>query len=208
MMQFFREIPLRIQFQAPSERRGFLFRVSAGFTSEINPESGMSVNLVDVDHWLADMQKSLQAKIFDLESDIHLASRLVYECRDYLKRLAEPEGVVLSALKLSEERSGVFSWDLHVREGFFNQECSYYLEFFENGQFIDLLQMKFRWVCPNSCQEDLFSEGLKLLKDVRAISQEDLAQTLSPFKGILQENGNILEAITLEYRSQGFRLEL
>lgn len=208
MMQFFREIPLRIQFQAPSERRGFLFRVSAGFTSEINPESGMSVNLVDVDRWLADMQKSLQAKIFDLESDIHLASRLVYECRDYLKRLAEPEGVVLSALKLSEERSGVFSWDLHVREGFFNQECSYYLEFFENGQFIDLLQMKFRWVCPNSCQEDLFSEGLKLLKDVRAISQEDLAQTLSPFKGILQENGNILEAITLEYRSQGFRLEL
>lgn len=208
MMQFFREIPLRIQFQAPSERRGFLFRVSAGFTSEINPESGMSVNLVDVDRWLADMQKSLQAKIFDLESDIHLASRLVYECRDYLKRLAEPEGVVLSALKLSEERSGVFSWDLHVREGFFNQECSYYLEFFENGQFIDLLQLKFRWVCPNSCQEDLFSEGLKLLKDVRAISQEDLAQTLSPFKGILQENGNILEAITLEYRSQGFRLEL
>ena len=207
-MQFFREIPLRIQFQAPSERRGFLFRLSAGFSNDIDPESGMSVNLVDVDHWLSELQRSLQAKIFDLESDIHLASRLVYECRDFLRRLAEPSGVILSSLKLMEERSGVFSWDLHVREGFFNQECSYYLEFFENGHFVDLLQMRSRWLCPNTCQEDLFSEGLKLLKDVRAISQEDLAQTLSPFKGILQENGNILEAISLEYRSQGFRLEL
>lgn len=207
-MQFFREIPLRIQFQAPSERRGFLFRLSAGFSNDIDPESGMSVNLVSVDRWLHELQTSLQAKIFDLESDVHLASRLVYECRDFLRKLAETEGVVLSSVKLSEERSGVFSWDLHVREGFFNQECSYYLEFFENAHFVDLLQMKFRWLCPNTCQEDLFSEGLKLLKDVRAISQEDLAQTLSPFKGILQENGNILEAITLEYRSQGFRLEL
>lgn len=207
-MQFFREIPLRIQFQAPSERRGFLFRLSAGFSNDIDSESGMSVNLVDVDRWLFELQQSLQAKIFDLESDIHLASRLVYDCRDFLRKLAEPSGVVLSHVKLVEERSGVFSWDLHVREGFFNQECSYYLEFFENGHFVDLLQMKFRWLCPNTCQEDLFSEGLKLLKDVRAISQEDLAQTLSPFKGILQENGNILEGISLEYRSQGFRLEL
>lgn len=168
----------------------------------------MSVNLVDVDRWLFELQQSLQVKIFDLESDIHLASRLVYDCRDFLRKLAEQSGVVLSYIKLVEERSGVFSWDLHVREGFFNQECSYYLEFFENGHFVDLLQMKFRWLCPNTCQEDLFSEGLKLLKDVRAISQEDLAQTLSPFKGILQENGNILEGISLEYRSQGFRLEL
>ena len=64
-MQFFREIPLRIQFQAPSERRGFLFRLSAGFSNDIDPESGMSVNLVDVDHWLSELQRSLQAKIFD-----------------------------------------------------------------------------------------------------------------------------------------------
>jgi hypothetical protein len=207
-MQFFREVPLRIQFQAPSERRGFLFRVAAGFAGDVDPESGMSVNLVDIDRWLADMQQSLQSRVFDLESEVHLASRLVYECRDFLKRSAQPHGVVLSSLRLSEERSGVFSWDLHVQEGFFNQECSYYLEFFEVGQFVDLLQLRFRWLCPSTCQEDLFAEGLKLLKDVRALSQADLAHTLSPFKGILQEDGNILEGISLEYRSQGFRLEL
>ena len=208
MMQFFREIPLRIQFQAPSERRGFLFFLSAGFSSEVDPESGMSVNLVDVDRWLAQLQLVLQAKVFDLATEIHLASRLVYECRDFLQEKAAAQGVVLSSLKLREERSGVFSWDLHVREGFFNQECAYYLEFFEGGNFVDLLLMKFRWLCPSTCQEDLFAEGLKFLKDVRALSQQELAQTLTPFKGILQDDGNILEGISLEYRSQGIRLEL
>lgn len=208
MLQFFREAPIRIQFQAPSERRGFLFSLAAGFSKDIDPLSGMSVNLVDVDQWMTELQNSMQGKVYDLESDIHLAARLVYECRDRLRKSAEASGVALTSLKLTEERSGVFSWDTHVREGFFNQECSYYLEFFEDGHFVDLLQMRFRWLSPNTCQEDLFSEGLKLLKDVRALSQEDLAQTLSPFKGILQEKGNILEAIVLEYRSLGYRLEL
>ncbi len=208
MLQFVREIPIRIHCQAPSERRGFLFHLSVGFSKDIDPDTGMSVNLVEVDAWLKDLQNVFQDKVLELRNEEHLAARLTYDCRDFLRRYTVPAGVLITFVRLSEERSGVFIWDQNVREGFFSQECSYFLEFFEEGKFVDLLQMHFKWLSPLSCQEDLFSEGLKLLKDVRAVSQTDLAETLTPFKGFLHEKGSILESISLEYRSLGYRLEL
>ena len=51
MLQLIRETPIRVVSEGTlSSRRGFLFYIAAGFSKEVDPLSGMSVDLVQVDN--------------------------------------------------------------------------------------------------------------------------------------------------------------
>ncbi len=70
MLQLVREIPIYTTIQgALSSRRGFLFHLSAGFSHEVDPLSGMSVNLVKVDEWLWRLKKNLEKDVFVSETE-------------------------------------------------------------------------------------------------------------------------------------------
>jgi hypothetical protein len=103
MLQFVREIPIRIVFKkALLQKQGFLFRVAAGFSKKIDPLSGMSVNLVSVDRWLSELKNILESA--------EQGADLVSVAQKFLETQAQTEGAILQSLNFREERGGGFSW--------------------------------------------------------------------------------------------------
>lgn len=167
MLQLVREIPLRTVIKTSLYRRGFLFYVAAGFSKDLDPESGMTVNLVQVDEWLNNLKQIAEAGEADssLDNPQEFFMDLMQKAKQILGQHAEMAGSQLNSLCFREERGWSFSW---VRSAEANMYFTYpfFIEAFsENGDF-ELLKVKLKWQYRGDKEIDFFSEGLKLLKPV------------------------------------------
>lgn len=212
MLQFVREIPISIVLQtASSARRGFLFKVAAGFSKEINPLSGMSVNLVLVDQWLADLKKDLEQTVFESESDSlsHAFAEVLAVSRLNLTGNAVEEDAELISLDFREERGWGFAWNHLQSPVEMMVKHSHYLEgFLVHPEEASLCRVEFVWLRTQDCETDFAHEGFKILKNLSAKSFEELQTKLALHKGGELDSGSFLAEIHIHNLSKGYSLTL
>lgn len=199
MLQFVREIPIRIQIQkASSGRRGFLFYFAAGFEGPLDPLSGMSANLVSIDGWLKKLKASLEDRTFvGPEEALVLA-------RKELSLQATTEHIRLVSLEMKEQRSGALKWQ--QESSFLTWTSSHYLEFFPVDDRFELCRLEFVWKKAPGCEEDYLHEGFKVLKGLQVKSWADLISALGEAKGLRLVSGSELFQIGLHGLAGGFQL--
>ena len=204
MLQFVREIPVRILIEkASSERRGFLFYLAAGFAKEIDPLSGMTVNLVKVDQWLTQLKANLEKDVFNSFAEIMAIARL------NLVEQAEKEGATLKSLRFREERNWSFSWDARQSpEQMLVSHLHFTEAFTQDPEIFDLLKIEFSWQRLANCEADFQHEGFKILKSLSAKTFPELRRQLSEYKGKTLESGSLLQAITLHHLAANYSVQL
>lgn len=207
MLQFVREIPIRIVLQeTPSSRRGFLFHVAAGFArqdGQIDPLSGMSVNLMHVDSWLAELKTQAEQNPCTSLND------LLENFRATLSGKATSQGAQLCSLVLREERGWSLSWSLVETLSGVRWTYAHYLELLPLAGRFELVRVGLTWLRPSSCEADLQHEGFKIMKSLQNTSGlEELLEKLIPFKGMTLASGCLLEDIRLRLSSQDILLTL
>lgn len=199
MLQFVREIPLRILIEkASSGRRGFLFFVSAGFEKDVDPLSGMSVNLVEVDAWLEQLKVLLESTSFERFEDA------VATARAFLDEQAAHVEAVVQTITFREERG----FSIVSEKGLSSLLWTYpqYLEFFEQGKGLELLRVYFTWQQGSESADDYHHEGFKLLKSVQVSQFDELLKVLKTFKGTVLPSKSVLNSITVHSLRQNIKL--
>lgn len=210
MLQFVREIPLRVVLQGTlSSRRGFLFHMAAGFSKDIDELSGMSVNLLQVDQWLQAAAQAFTQDEVAYEGE-NLTSPLgawASNIRNYLAQQANFAGAVLTSLTFREERGWSFAWNSELNDG---QMLFTYAHFIETlppeGEF-DLLKIHFTWLRQVECQEDYQYQGFKLLKSYQVLQAPELPQKLFSLVGHTLHSGTKLQAVQIIHVGQQFALQ-
>lgn len=203
MLQFVREVPISIVIEeAPSQRRGFLFHLAAGFSKSVDPLSGMTVNLVLVDQWLADLKANLEKDFHTSFADIMALTR-----RNLLEN-ADKEAAHLVSLSFREERGWSFSWVASEPPEVLNFSYSHYLESFPKDEKFDLLKVIFHWRRLPGCEEDFQHEGFKLLKGVSLRESVDLQEDLSQCVGHRLSSGSFLQKVEIQYLGSGYSVSL
>jgi len=170
MLQFVRQIPLRIVTQgALSDRRGFLFYASVGFHKDVDPLSGMSVNLVKVNACLAKLKSDVEKEVFSKDSEGWgpVFSQVLLRLRQDLVHFAEQEGAQLTSLLLLEERGLEILWDTQEERQNFLISHKEYLESYKDGKSC-LLGVRLRWMRHGACHADYRDESLRILKTVKS----------------------------------------
>lgn len=212
MLQFVRQIPIRILIQgASSERRGFLFKVAAGFSKEVDPLSGMTVNLVLVDRWLRDLKCSLEADVFVSKSGIlsHAFAEIMAVTRLNLLERAEEEGATLTSLEFREERSWSFSWSHHMTAEEMDFSYTQFMEAFPHSpEIFDLLKIEFVWRRQQGSEEDFQHEGFKILKGLTARDFATLHEQLRLHAHFKLSSGSSLQAVTIHHMGGDFSVQL
>lgn len=106
ILTFNRSQTIEVKIQKPDAVRAFVFdlEVSVGRPADpqVDPMSGMMVNLVDVDGILTDLQKSLPA--------VGSLRELLDKCRVFLSARLKAHGCELSSVCLREKRGFWFAW--------------------------------------------------------------------------------------------------
>lgn len=211
MLQFVRETPIRIHFQETlSMRRGFLssesrlffFHVSAGFSKAVDPLSGMTVNLVLVDQWLADLKKN-----FESDSQGALLE-MVFQARSFLQEKAKKEGAILTHLDFREERGWSLSWAPDLGDKELRMSSVYFLESLPKNEKGDLIKLQLRWRGSWSPQADLFAEGFRLIKNLPREEASSLQKEVASLIGTRVSAGPFLESALIQYLGEGYSLEL
>lgn len=223
MLQFVREIPIRIVIEgASSVRRGFLFYLAAGFHKEIEPLSGMSADLVMVDQWLGTLKKDLEQSPFkalhknSLENGMasspdtslgtinHSLAEIMAVTRLNLMEKAEKEGVVLKSLRFREERGWSFSWNSAQSSEEMIFSHTYYLETFTKTAGFDLLKVTFSWARRQGCEFDYYRESLRLLKVCQSRPFKNLHKELNAVLGSKLPSGSFLNSIEVNHLGEQF----
>ncbi|WP_413584615.1 hypothetical protein [Bdellovibrio sp. HCB274] len=212
MLQFVREIPVSIVLQsASSARRGFLFHMAVGFSKEVNPLSGMTVNLMLVDAWLGKLKADLESTAFHSRSDSlsHAFAEIMAVARLNLIEQCEAEEAQLISISFREERGWSFSWQ-HLQSP---QEMTvtqpHFLEaFLQNTADFGLLKVEFAWNRVADCEADFSHEGFKILKTISARSVSELADKLAPLKEFRLSSGSSLQEIHIKHLSWQYCLSL
>lgn len=216
MLQFCREIPLRIIIQeTPSSRRGFLFYLAVGFSpisGRVDSLSGMSVDLLAVDRWLQTLKVELEALVLPSSPDTpnQVFADLLATGRSRLTEMAEKEGACPVSLRFREERGWGFYWHSSLpanQQVFLSQ---HYLELFQRGEAAEVLKVETEWLRFLGCEMDYPYQGLKLLKMAAAGVQdlETLLANLSNVKGRRLGSGTLLTSVRLHVLSAGFSLDV
>ncbi len=212
MLQFVREIPISIVLQsASSARRGFLFKVAAGFSKEINPLSGMTVNLVLVDQWLSQLKEELEESVFISKSESlsHAFAEIMAVARLNLVEQAEAEKAQLISLEFREERGWGFAWNHLQSPEILTLKHTHFLEaFLTDPVEAALIKVEFVWQRARDCETDFSHEGFKVLKILAAKSFSDLCERLALHKGGELDSGSVLSEIHLHNLSKQFSLSL
>lgn len=203
MLQFVRRIPIRILMQgALSSRRGFLFHLAAGFSpshGQVDPLSGMSVNLVAVDQWLTELKAELERNVFisPTESLHHSLAEVMAVVRLNLAERAEEEKVQLASLCFEEERGWRCAWNAQQSPEELRLSYSHYLEFLPKEGAFELLRLDLTWCRTLGCEEDFQREGFKLVKALQASTLDDLLLQAASLKGRILASGSCLESVTV-----------
>ena len=212
MLQFVREIPISIVIEgASSARRGFLFHLAAGFSKDVNPLSGMTVNLMLVDQWLGDLKSALEQDVFVSKSESlsHAFAEILAVTRLNLIEQAEKEQATLMSLSFREERGWGFSWNNKLSPEQMLVRNSHFLEaFLQDRESFALLKAEFEWLRVANCESDFSHESFKIVKNLSVKSFAELSEALSTRKGQQLPSGSRLESVTIHHLSEGFQLTL
>lgn len=202
MLQFVREIPIRIVIQgALSYRRGFLFHVAAGFNHEVDVLSGMSVNLMDVDLWLAALKKELEKEVFHVSSESFNScfAEIMSLAQSLLSKMATEQGVTLASLTFREERGSIFSWDCAEPRDRLKFTSFQYVESFSHSVAFQLLRCGFVWQRAQGCEADYSYESFRLLKSLSNREAAPLPRQLEQLIGVKLNSGSTLMSVQIEY---------
>ncbi|WP_413557587.1 hypothetical protein [Bdellovibrio sp. HCB209] len=212
MLQFVREIPISIVTQsASSARRGFLFKMAAGFSKEINPLSGMSVNLVLVDQWLGKLKTDLEQSVFISKSESlsHAFAEIMAVARLNLIEQSEKEGAELTSLEFREERGWGFFWQhLQSPEHLVIKHSHFVEGFLTDTDNAALLKVEFEWMREPDCEGDFAHEGFKILKVLKGKNLSELQAQLALHKGGELESGSSLSQIHIHNLSKGYSVRI
>lgn len=211
MLQFVREIPIRIVIQgALSARRGFLFHVAAGFSGEVDPLSGMSANLVLVDEWLWKLKKDLEKDIFQATSESfnHTFAEVMAIARLRLTENATAEGVHLASLTFREERGAMFAWDQGLSPDQMKFTSFQFIEAFPKGGEFQLLRLGFQWQRVQGCEADYAHESFRILKSLSYSDAASLYTKLTDFVGVKLDSGSSLFSVSVENLEDGSKVIL
>lgn len=167
MLQLVREIPIRTVVKTSLGRRGFLFHLAAGFSKDLDFESGITVNLVRVDAWLNELKQTLEADLGISMSPNHqeFFALQMQKAKNFLSKQAELSGAELTSLCFREERGWSFSWNKRSNQDLFFS-YPFFIEAFSGAGCFELLKVKMNWRYQNDSDRDFFSEGLTILKNV------------------------------------------
>ncbi|WP_415061935.1 hypothetical protein [Bdellovibrio sp.] len=203
MLQFVREIPISIVIEAaPSQRRGFLFHLAAGFSKDVDPLSGMTVNLMAVDQWLSDLKVNLEKAAFISFAEVMAVARLT------LLERANKEAATLQSLSFREERGWAFSWNSEDSEDVLNFSYAHYLESFPKNEKFDLLKVVFHWRRLQNGEEDFQHEGFKLLKELSLKESVDLHESLHDCVGHRLASGSFLQKVEILHLGAGYSVSV
>ena len=212
MLQFVREIPISIVIEgASSARRGFLFHLAAGFSKDVNPLSGMTVNLMLVDQWLWDLKSAIEQDVFVSKSESlsHAFAEILAVTRLNLIEQAEKEQATLASLSFREVRGWGFSWSNKLSPEQMLVRNSQFLEaFLQVRESFALLKAEFEWLRVANCESDFSHESFKIVKNLSVKSFAELSEALSTRKGRQLPSGSRLESVTIHHLSEGFQLTL
>lgn len=216
MLQFVRQIPIRIVMQETlSSRRGFLFSMAAGFTKKVDPLTGMSINLIQVDEWLNEAEKRFSGhlSVCEYDSVYDGVADWVHALRFFLEKKARMAGAELVSLVLQEERGWSISWDHQLPQLKLLFTYSHYLEAFPVDGGFDLLKVHFSWLRGVGCTTDCQHEGFKLLKALNPHDASSLQSSLKQVVGtVVGETTNlvptILQTVQVEFLGEKYKLEL
>lgn len=215
MLQFVREVSIPILIQKASlEQRGFLFHISAGFSGDINPLTGMSANLVHIDHWLTDLKQKLRSQIFYSESDNlnEAFATIISLIQSELSQRTHRDQVVLNSLVCREERGLSLVWDKSMPDAQIEILYLHFLEAFpQRFAEFELLKIEFCWRRPSSCHLDLQHEGFKILKSI----QDTNLQKMSELRQVLRQSlkyqlpsGSLIQGISIYCLVAGYKVDL
>jgi len=211
MLQFVREVPIRIVIQgALSSRRGFLFHLAAGFSHDVDPLSGMSVNLMLIDEWLWKLKKNLEKDPFitDSESMNPAFSELMAVARLNLTEQAESVGAELRSLTFREERGWSFSWEADQSPEDMVFCYPQYLESLPKEDLFDLVRVGFRWVRVQGCNADYHHESFLLLKSLAVKESAVLLEQLEKWVGYKLPSGSFVQGVQVEYLGENYSVTL
>ena len=211
MLQLIRETPIRVVSEGTlSSRRGFLFYIAAGFSKEVDPLSGMSVDLVQVDNWLAQAVERFGQGNFEIISqDFHGGLTGWAEAiRQFLDRCAQEDGATLTSLCFREERGWSFSWQPELSSGQWIYSYSHFIESIPLTGAFDLLKINFNWLRVEGCSADLQYEGFKLLKPMTEVGAQDIIESLRDLWGKRLASGTVLNSIDVDYLGEKFSVKI
>ncbi len=174
MICFFREKNFSFLFDSPlAPRRGFFFYLTLGVSKELDPLTGMTVNLLWVDQWIEEFIQGLprssallsqNAALFSQASALHLnlSRAILKQAQIFFSARAFAEGAQVVSLALREERGGGLHWEAS-RPDDFAWTSSHYWESFhpETG---GLQRLHLTWRTDDVEEPDFFAESLLLLK--------------------------------------------
>ncbi len=203
MISFNREIKISMSInEALSDRRGFLFHVSAGFGSvdqKIDKESGMLVSLVDVDMWLSDLRKKLEARPFPASrwktEDTY--AELLKKARLFLQEKAQTSGAELTSLHFREDRGWGFYWESDLDDRCLRIYQSQFIELFDSQLGPRLCRAEFHWARVSDCSQDLHRESIGLLKKLSLKSYQDILNRLDSIRKYELQSGTVLSSVKL-----------
>lgn len=209
MLQFVREIPIRMVIQgALSSRRGFLFHLAAGFSHDIDPLSGMSINLVKVDEWLWKLKKNLEKDVFisETESLNHSFAEIMAVTRLSLLEEVEKEKAELTSLHFREERGWSFAWNSAMSPQEMIFQNSHYIESLPREGHFDLLRVHLEWRRQPHCEADYAHESFLLLKSLTHTTAEDLHKKAAALVGHQLESGTSLQRVHLDHLGESYKV--
>lgn len=191
MIAFFREKKFSYLMKAPSGKRGFFFFLQAGFQKDLEPLSGMTVSLPEVDRWLSEIALCYR------EGELS-AEDLLMRIRGDLAERAHRAGARLVSLTLKEERNWTLSWKVEHAESLLHRICLYE-EVVQEGR-ADLWRIELAWTKSARDEFDYFHESLQLLKTLPKEHKKRPERKLSPT--------SFLSGMSIESRAEGWTLEL
>lgn len=211
MLQFVREIPLRIVMEgALSQRRGFLFYLAAGFHHEVDTLSGMSVNLMDVDEWLWGLKNDLEGSLLQTPSESlnHAYAELMAIARLRLSERAAEQGALLTSLVFREERGWSFSWESSLSPETLIFSHGQWVELISGADKFDLARVEFAWSRVQGCEEDFAHESLRVMK---SLADKTVAEVLGHLRGqivLRLPSGSYLKNISITYLGEDYKITI
>ncbi|WP_235046107.1 hypothetical protein [Bdellovibrio bacteriovorus] len=184
-----------------------MFHLAAGFSPKggrIDPLSGMSVNLMDVDQWLGALTAELEQDLFVSKSASlnHALAEVMAVARLKLAENAEQAEAVLTSLTFREERGWSFQWNSQQSPEQQRFVYSHFLELVPQGQSSRLLRLDFVWCRVFDCEEDYQHEGFRLLKGLKLSGLEDVLTQMALLKGHKLSSESHLESIRVNVLSE------
>lgn len=211
MLQFVRQIPVQVFIQkALSSRQGFLFHISAGFCHDVDPLSGMSVNLKVVDEWLGELKARIEKSPFESSSSSlnDVLVQLLTFSKIQLAKMAESSGARLVSLSFQEVRGMHLFWDEGLSGSKIYFKSRHYLETFTKDGRFDLVQVSITRPHLLGSDCDYHVEELRVLKRVSQGDVGNLTRELSVLLGHRYSSGAQVEQVSIEFLGAGYKLLL